>query len=212
MALKLCPQCKQNVSDITGFCPLCNYSFQVTQLDFSKTAPKEDIPPKTETQKAMPPHKVFFTVIKSAKSPFALLLSIALFGVGIYLLIKGSVIGTILILLVSLVMWITAFTGTRRGQAQVKPLCCRKCSGTNLNISVQYEEKIVGSTSEVRKKSIVTRAANDIGRAGMIAATGGLWALTPKRSKYKEIEKFNTKSIKHKVAVCQDCGYSWEML
>ena len=71
---------------------------------------------------------------------------------------------------------------------------------------------ILGYTSEIRKKSIATRAANDIGRVGLILATRGLWALTPKQSKYSEVATFRTREIKHKTAVCQDCGYSWEML
>ena len=38
----------------------------------------------------------------------------------------------------------------------------------------------------------MTRAGNSLGRAGMIAATGGLWALTPKKSKYKEKKSSKT--------------------
>lgn len=38
----------------------------------------------------------------------------------------------------------------------------------------------------MRKKSVVTRAGNSLGRAGMIAATGGLWALTPKNLNTKK--------------------------
>lgn len=196
MALRMCPQCKQSVSDISGRCPVCDYSFAVTQLDFSKKAPIKENKNVNMSQ--------------FGKHPILLVLSVALFLYGFVYLFSGRFFIWLAIEIVSIFLWVLCLDSS---SSQVpKKKCCARCGSENLTFSVQYEQQILGSTSEVRKKSIVTRAGNDIGRAGMIMATGGLWALTPKRSKYKEIEKFKTRDVKHKTAVCQDCGYSWEML
>jgi len=90
-------------------------------------------------------------------------------------------------------------------------LKCPRCGSHNIQISVETVDKVVGGRNEVRKKSPVTRAGNNIGRAGMILATGGLWALTPKKSKYNEVKKVKTKTMRYKVAICQNCGGTWNM-
>lgn len=197
MALRMCPQCKQNVSDITGKCPVCEYSFAVTQLDFSRKAPVQQ--------------RKKVDLSKAVKHPILLIISIAVVIYGLTLLAKGNVLLCLLMLVIGWFLMMIAFIGAS-SNAPVKKKCCARCGSENLTFSVQYEQQILGSTSETRKKSIITRAGNDIGRASMIMATGGLWALTPKRSKYKEIQKFKTRDVKHKMAVCQDCGFSWEML
>lgn len=88
---------------------------------------------------------------------------------------------------------------------------CKKC-GSN-NVSVQFKEvsETIAGRNEVRKKSIVTRTGNKLGRAGMIMATGGLWALTPKKSKYNEVQKGKIKAKQIKVVICQNCGNSWNL-
>lgn len=88
---------------------------------------------------------------------------------------------------------------------------CPKCNGFNIEITMQSTEMESKGNSEIRKKSAVTRAGNSMGRAAMIGMTGGLWALTPKKSKYKETKKSNTKVVNKKFAICQDCGNSWEI-
>lgn len=93
----------------------------------------------------------------------------------------------------------------------VNGACCPYCGRYNIQYTTQIINEVIGSTRETRKKGAITRAGNSIGRAGMMLATGGLWALTPKRSKYKEIEKVKTRNIQITVGVCQDCGYSWEV-
>lgn len=95
--------------------------------------------------------------------------------------------------------------------AQPNALKCRKCGSRNISVSFQTIGNNSKTTGEVRKKSVATRAGNKVGRAGMIMATGGLWALTPKKSNYKEIQKGKTKTIQVKIAICQDCGKSWRV-
>lgn len=195
MALRMCPQCKQNVSDITGKCPVCEYSFVVTQLDFSKKAPKEKR----------------FVWSKLGKHPLLMILATILFLYSFVYLFQWKVIRWFAISFFSIILWWAGHYGSSTS-APVRKKCCARCGSENLSFSVQYETQVYGATSETRKKSILARAGNDVGRASMIMATGGLWALTPKRSRYKETVKFKTRDVKHKTAVCQDCGFSWEML
>lgn len=87
-----------------------------------------------------------------------------------------------------------------------KNIYCPYCLSTNINIKETVSESISRGKSEVRKKSAITRAGNKAGRAGMIMMTGGLWSLTPKKSKYNEVSEskveYHTKTTK----TCMDCG------
>lgn len=86
------------------------------------------------------------------------------------------------------------------------PVCgCSEFDVEFIRNAVETKEK-----SEVKKKGLATRTANSIGRAGMIAMTGGLWAFTPKKSKYAETSSSKTKYVTSKVYVCKNCGHSWE--
>jgi len=87
---------------------------------------------------------------------------------------------------------------------------CPRCGGIVFT-SVENVVNNYGSRSEYRKKSVITNTANSIGRTGMIVATCGLWALTPKKSKYNTVEKGKAKTVQIKTAVCQNCGYSWKL-
>lgn len=88
---------------------------------------------------------------------------------------------------------------------------CPQCGGYDVIISLQQTEVQGKSKGETRKKSVVTRAGNKTGRAAMIMATGGLWALTPKKSDYVDRKKSKSKIKSIKVAVCQECGNSWTL-
>lgn len=88
---------------------------------------------------------------------------------------------------------------------------CPRCGGNQINIDVQNMVVDYGGRTEVRKKSAVTNTANSIGRKSMILATGGLWALTPKKSKYNEIQKGKVRTKQVKTAICQNCGCSWRV-
>lgn len=88
---------------------------------------------------------------------------------------------------------------------------CPKCESFSIVIQPIAVSKEFSSRSELRKKSAVTNAANSIGRAGMIIATGGAWALTPEKSKYNLVEKGKEKTEYSTVATCQCCGHSWKV-
>ena len=87
---------------------------------------------------------------------------------------------------------------------------CPVCGSTNIFYEREAEKQITRGKSEVRKKSVVTRTANKAGRTAMIAATGGLWALTPKKSDYIERTKEKTKVTNVTYGICQSCGHSWK--
>jgi hypothetical protein len=88
-------------------------------------------------------------------------------------------------------------------------ISCPRCGGHNILIEKVAKGEKSSGKSEIHKKSIVTRAANKTVRGTMILATGGLWALTPKKSDYKETSKGKSKVKYKKVATCQDCGKDW---
>lgn len=87
-----------------------------------------------------------------------------------------------------------------------KKLYCPYCLSRNLDIRETVSESTSKGKAEVRKKSIVTRTGNKAGRAGMIMATGGLWALLPKKSDYKETSKGKTTYNTTTTKTCMDCG------
>lgn len=94
---------------------------------------------------------------------------------------------------------------------QIVLLKCITCGSKNISVSFQAIEGKSETISEIRKKNVVTRIGNKAGRVGMIMATGGLWAIIPKKSNYKEIQKEKTNIKQIKMAVCQNCGYSWKL-
>lgn len=87
---------------------------------------------------------------------------------------------------------------------------CPNCGSTDVVYEREQETYVTKGKSEVRKKSVVTRKANKAGRKAMIVATGGLWALTPKKSDYNEISKDKTKIKYTTYGICQSCGHSWK--
>ena len=89
---------------------------------------------------------------------------------------------------------------------------CPKCHGTHIKYDIQSVQTQTKGKSEVRDKSALTKVGNKMGRAAMIGMTGGLWALTPKKSDKKEVQKSKTKIINNKIAICQDCGNIWNIL
>lgn len=107
--------------------------------------------------------------------------------------------------------WSTMIQKQNEANAVGLGKCCPKCKGNNISIQfVETAHKHKGR-NEVRKKSAVTRAGNKAGRAAMIGMTGGLWALTPKKSDYSEVKKGKSDIKSQKVAICQDCGRSWNI-
>lgn len=86
---------------------------------------------------------------------------------------------------------------------------CGRCGSDNIIITLETFSANSKGRNETRKKSVVTRAGNSLGRTAMIGMTGGLWALTPKKSKYTTVGKAKTNYVQNKIAICQNCGNSW---
>ena len=92
---------------------------------------------------------------------------------------------------------------------QGKKMYCPFCLSQDIDIKEVLHESVSSGTSEIRKKGVVTRAGNKVGRAGMIMATGGLWALTPKKSDYKEVSTSHTSYYTTTIRTCKKCGNSF---
>lgn len=105
----------------------------------------------------------------------------------------------------------TALKPSYNYNAETTRIMCTKCGSTNIQINLISQNTEIQGKSEIRKKSIATRAGNSAGRGLMIAMTGGLWALTPKQSKYQEINNSKIVTTTQKICVCQNCGYSWNI-
>lgn len=88
---------------------------------------------------------------------------------------------------------------------------CPQCGGENINIQMIQDGGNIKGKSEVREKSALTKVGNKAGRATMIAMTGGLWALTPKKSDFVEKNKTVASFQYKKMCICQQCGNSWEI-
>lgn len=98
-----------------------------------------------------------------------------------------------------------------KASKKAEKLSCPTCKSSNIQISIKAVAEKSKERSEVKKKSIVTRAGNKTGRAAMNMLTLGGWSLTPKKSDYSEIKKGKNEIINKKFAICQDCGKSWEI-
>ena len=98
---------------------------------------------------------------------------------------------------------------TEKAYKNTLKLTCPNCESDNVTVNVENVANGYSGKSELRKKSVVTNTANSAGRLGMTMMTGGLWLLTPKKSKYKEIQKGKTNYVKITTCICQNCGYSW---
>lgn len=103
------------------------------------------------------------------------------------------------------------YENLRENKQQIVPLKCITCGSKNISVSFQAIEGKSETISEIRKKSVITRTGNKAGRIGMIMATGGLWTIIPKKSDYKEVQKEKTNIKQIKMAICQNCGYSWKL-
>lgn len=83
-----------------------------------------------------------------------------------------------------------------------KELRCPKCKGTN--ISVQFVEK--GSKTKRSGVGLVGNTYNAVRGMASIMTLGIAGKVMPKAE-----GKNKTKNISEKVAICQNCGHSWEL-
>lgn len=93
-----------------------------------------------------------------------------------------------------------------------KPFCL-KCLSTNVQFSFITTSEYSTGTIERKKRSLAERTANKAGRGLANMATMGLYGMTtPKKGKYKEYTTNNTRVHNQKVALCQSCGHSWNVV
>ena len=75
---------------------------------------------------------------------------------------------------------------------------CPKCGSSHVNVQI---EQVSGKT-KTRNMGCLW----GLGRLCLIICTCGAWLLIGKRSKTS-----NTKFRNKKVAICQECGHSWNL-
>lgn len=97
-------------------------------------------------------------------------------------------------------------------QAQVPIMQCQRCGCTNVQIQMmQYAQQGKVKTQRV-KRSVAERTANKVGRGTANLLTMGAYGMfVPKKGKYKEITTQQTNIINQKIAICQQCGFSWNV-
>lgn len=118
-----------------------------------------------------------------------------------------------LILLIGIIAYVAHYENQEKGvNAPPQQLQCRKCGGYNIQVSMnQYMQQGISQTTH-QKRSLADRTAYNAGRGVMNMMTMGMWgAFTPKRGKYKEITHSQSRTINQKVAICQYCGFSWNI-
>lgn len=211
MALIKCPECGKQISDKAESCPNCGYRIESTIEE------KKEIP-STIKQEANEIDKkisicyaivavlvvLLFICVGYSNSEYVMYPFIVAF-ILMYAVVKSMKIKKAN----TLGEWNDQYETEENGK--VTATICPRCGSNDINISINTVGETYRGRNEVRKKSAVTRSANKKARKGMILATGGLWALTPKKSDYKEIQKGKTVYNQVKICVCQRCGSSWNI-
>ncbi len=91
-------------------------------------------------------------------------------------------------------------------------MACRRCRGHNVEIVYNRYQKAAKGKAQVKKKSLARRGLEKEGRHMANLLTMGAYGVFSKKpSKYVEVSKDKYKTKTEKVAVCQDCGYSWKV-
>ena len=211
MALIKCPECGKQISDKAESCPNCGYRIESTIEE------KKEIP-STIKQEAKEIDKkisicyaivavlvvLLFVCVGYSNSEYVMYPFIATF-ILMYVVVKSMKIKKAN----TLGEWNDQYETEENGK--LTATICPRCGSNDINISINTVGETYRGRNEVRKKSAVTRSANKKARKGMILATGGLWALTPKKSDYKEIQKGKTVYNQVKICICQKCGSSWNV-
>lgn len=111
-----------------------------------------------------------------------------------------------------LVVYISNNDGKQKQSAPPQQLQCKRCGNYNIQVTMnQYMQQGITQTTH-QKRSLADRTAYNAGRGAMNMMTMGMWgAFTPKRGKYKEITHTQSRTINQKVAICQYCGFSWNI-
>ena len=91
-------------------------------------------------------------------------------------------------------------------------MSCMRCGGHNIQIVYNRYQVATKGKSQVKKKSLARRKAEKEGRHMANLMTLGMYSVFSKKpSNYVEVSKDKFKNKTEKVAVCQDCGNSWNV-
>ena len=89
---------------------------------------------------------------------------------------------------------------------------CPNCGGEKFTYQFIQVGQTQRTTGGYKKKSMAARTGNKAGRALANLTTLGMYgAVTSKRSDYKNVSNTTTSIQNVKMAICQDCGNSWEV-
>lgn len=116
-------------------------------------------------------------------------------------------------LLIGIIAYVAHYENQEKGvNTPPQQLQCKKCGGYNIQVSMnQYMQQGITQTTH-QKRSLADRTAYNAGRGAMNMMTLGMHGVfTPKRGKYKEITHTQSRTINQKVAICQYCGFSWNI-
>ncbi len=199
MALIKCPECGKEISDKAAACINCG--FPLSELSQTTTTNNTMPSPKANIQANKPVINKSYIPGRPIDDP--VITESPTNNDQATVDNKGREVAR------NIAQWIVG-TPTNNSTDQYR-LVCARCNSSNIQFNIEHVNQIVGSNSEVRKKSIVTRTGNRIGRSTMTLLTGGLWGLLPKRSDYNEVTRVKSRNIEYKTAICKDCGYSWPM-
>lgn len=210
MALIKCPECENDVSDKAESCPHCGY--KIEQKEEIKEIPEEIKEVAKEYEKKL---YICYAVVAGliillfvcagsldnevVMYPFIFTFIVMYFIIKTIKTSKAKALGS----------WNDQYETKINGK--LTATVCPNCRSNDISISINTVGETYSGKSEVRKKSVVTRNANKKARKGMVLATAGLWALTPKKSNYKEIQKGKTVYNQVKTCICQNCGSSWNL-
>lgn len=211
MALIRCIECGKEISEMAENCPHCGYKNQ--RIEEDQEIPKEVKLGARKYEIAL--YACYATIVVLA---FLMMFGAYAYNEAVICIVMFSfVITGVLIILIKkkkrtvLGIWNDQYEAEAKERNKIFANVCPSCGSNDINISINTVGETYKGKSEVRKKSAVTRGANKTARRGMILATSGLWALTPKKSDYQEVHKGKTKYKQEKVCICQNCGRSWNL-
>lgn len=129
----------------------------------------------------------------------------------------GAVLGVIAIIVLVIIAKIYENHNPQPLFAQPQPqqprqLQCKRCGNYNITVTMNQYIQQGKSQTKYQKRSLADRTTYNVGRGTMNMMTMGMWGIfTPKRGKYKEITHTQSRTINQKVAICQYCGFSWNV-
>ena len=221
MAMIKCTECGKEYSDKASACPNCGCPISYSLVESINDNKSEEFEYEThkEDNELFSENDDNFKKIKEHNK--LIVESVILLILGIACIATSQAFGAILFMVLAYACYPKNKNSnnpnkvnnyelqTEKAYKNTLKLTCPNCESDNVTVNVENVANGYSGKSELRKKSVVTNTANSAGRLGMTMMTGGLWLLTPKKSKYKEIQKGKTNYVKITTCICQNCGYSW---